>query len=104
MGDLVSVSVPVTNTGGRPGSTVVQCYIEPPDGALRRPVRHLGGFAKVTLAAGESGTAEISLPRRAFSVWDTTGQTWIVPGGEYRIVVGQSSRDTQPAGAVSVPE
>lgn len=102
--ELVTVSVPVTNTGARAGSTVVQCYIEPPDGALRRPVRHLGGFAKVRLAAGESGMAEISLPRRAFSVWDATGRTWIVPGGDYGIAVGQSSRDLQTAGTVTAPD
>jgi beta-glucosidase len=98
--DGVTVTVPVTNVGARPGSTVVQCYVEPPP-SEDRPVRELRGFVKVALAAGESHTVQIELDRRAFSTWDVAGHSWIVPPGEYRIVVGQSSRDLVPAGTIT---
>jgi beta-glucosidase len=102
IGDALTVRVALTNLGSRDGSTVVQCYVEPPSGGLARPPRELRGFAKVALAAGDPGTVEIRLSERAFSVWDVESQGWTVPPGTYRIVVGLSSRDVRPAGSITV--
>ncbi len=97
----VTVTVPLTNTGARSGSTVVQCYLEPPADGPIRPVRELRGFSKVTLPAGESGVATVALTKRDFSIWDTDAHDWTVPAGEYRIVVGLSSRELDHAGTVT---
>jgi beta-glucosidase len=88
-----TVDVPVTNTGSRSGSTVVQLYVEPVDAADDRPVRHLAGFAKLTLAAGTGGAARIELGESAFRQWDVDRGAWTTPGGDYRLRVGHSSRD-----------
>lgn len=69
-GERVVVEVTVTNSGDRPGSEVVQAYVEPPLGPLFRPRRELKGFAKLALAPGESGVARVVLGPRAFSCWD----------------------------------
>jgi beta-glucosidase len=98
--DGITVSVPVTNVGDRPGSTVVQCYIEPPTAGPRRPRRELRGFAKVTLAPGESMTAEMWLPERSFASWSIDAHGWAVAPGAYHVHVGASSRDLVVAGAV----
>ncbi len=97
----VTVTVPLTNTGARSGSTVVQCYVEPPAAGPSRPARELRGFSKVTLPAGESGVATVALTKRDFSIWDTDAHDWTVPAGEYRIVVGLSSRELDHAGTVT---
>jgi beta-glucosidase len=97
----VTVRVPVTNTGSRPGATVVQCYVEAPTGGPRRPVRELKGFAKVFLQPGETLVAEVWLPERAFAVWDVAAHDWRVPSGDYQIWVGASSRDLASAGATA---
>ena len=68
--------VPVTNTGSRTGSHVVQIYVAPRSTEVSRPVQELKGFAKVELAPGESRTVEIVLPPRAFAHWN--------PGDRYR--------------------
>jgi beta-glucosidase len=99
--DGVTVRVPVTNTGSRPGATVVQCYIEAPTDGPRRPPRELKGFAKVFLQPGETLMAEVWLPERAFAVWDVASHAWRVPGGDYRIEVGASSRDLATAGTIT---
>jgi beta-glucosidase len=99
--DGVTVRVPVTNTGSRPGATVVQCYIEAPTDGPRRPPRELKGFAKVFLQPGETLMAEVWLPERAFAVWDVASHAWCVPGGDYRIEVGASSRDLATAGTIT---
>jgi len=99
----VTVEVPVTNTGGRVGSTVVQVYVEAPSDGPRRPLRELRGFAKLTAEPGSSATAQVWLPERAFSVWDVATHDWVVPAGEYRIWAGASSRATMLAGSVTQP-
>jgi beta-glucosidase len=96
-----TVRVDVSNTGTRSGSTVVQCYVEPPTDGPRRPLRELKGFAKVFLHPGETMTAEIWLPERAFAIWDVAAHDWRVPPGDYRIWVGASSRDLTAAGTIA---
>jgi beta-glucosidase len=100
-GERVTVSVPVTNTGVRRGSEVVQCYVAPPQPSrLTRPPKELKAFAKVTLDPGESVTASLVLDERAFAYWDpgdarvgdaTPG--WRVDPGTYALQVGRSSVD-----------
>ncbi|MEN9506680.1 MAG: hypothetical protein RI958_2606 [Actinomycetota bacterium] len=95
----VTVTVEVTNTGSRPGSTVVQCYVESPPGLLR-PLRELRGFARVHADPGHTATAQVWLPERAFSTWDSTRESWFVPTGAHHLHVGLSSRDLRVAGSV----
>ena len=100
--DGVRVTVPVVNIGGRDGSTVVQCYVEPPrSGDDDQPRRVLVAFAKVALGAGASSTVELALGRRAFATWDVAAHAWVVRPGTYALTVGTSSRALDPAGTVS---
>jgi beta-glucosidase len=98
--DGIVVRVPVSNTGQRAGTTVVQCYVAAPDSGPRRPLRELRGFAKVHAEPGETVTAEMWLPERAFAVWDVETHGWVVPPGAYHVLVGDSSRALEPAGSV----
>ncbi len=99
----VTVTVPVSNTGSRAGSTVVQCYVEPAAREHDRPVRTLQGFAKVHLDAGAEGSVTIELPPRAFSQWHVDRHDWVLQPGDHRIVVGTSSRDLTQVGVSRAP-
>lgn len=88
----VDVSFEVRNTGARSGTAVPQLYLEPPTGALRRPVRALCGFAPVALEARASERVVIAVPRRAFEIWDHQ-DGWHTPSGTYVVHLGASSRD-----------
>jgi beta-glucosidase len=68
-GEQLEITLLVTNTGDRPGSEVVQCYVEPPPGPILRPARELKGFSKVHLAPGESTLVTIRLDGRSFAHW-----------------------------------
>ena len=93
-GDLaVKVSASVTNTGSVAGAEVVQVYVRDVESTVRRPVRELKGFSKVTLQPGESQTVTITLAERAFAFWSTQRSRWAVEAGEFEIAVGTSSRD-----------
>ena len=97
----VLVRVRVTNTGARPGSTVVQCYLSGPTDGPRRPPRELRGFVKVTLEPAATYTATISLPVRAFCTWHPDDQGWVVTPGAHQIHIGTSSRNLRPAGSLT---
>ena len=93
-GDLrVEVSVPVTNTGERPGAEVVQLYVGDPASSVTRPVRELKGFDRVELEPGATGKARIVLDARAFSFWSVVHHRWVVEAGDFVLHVGTSSRN-----------
>lgn len=96
------VEVPVTNTGPRPGSEVVQCYVAPIGGSLLRPEQELKGFGRLDLEPGETGVARIELDRRAFCAWDPRVHGWVVDGRAFEIRVGASSRDIRGRAVVEV--
>jgi len=86
-----SVTVRVRNTGSRSGRDVVQAYLAPVESDAQRPARALGGFSIVEAAPGETATATITLPRRAFDVWDENRGAWTHRSGAYDVRVGPSS-------------
>lgn len=92
-GDVVEVRVPVTNTGGRSGSTVVQVYVRDVASTMHRPALELGGFAKVRLAPGETIDACVTLDRRAFAFYDVGSAGWQIERGEFEILIGASVAD-----------
>lgn len=91
--ESVAATVTVTNTGSRAGKHVVQLYVSPAAAGVRRPVRELRGFEKVALEPGESAEVRFELDARAFAHWDTRTHDWLVPGGDYRIEIGDSAHD-----------
>jgi beta-glucosidase len=92
-GTDVTVSLNVTNTGGRRGSDVVQVYVRDPESSVPRPRQELRGFAHVDLEPGATAPVSIRLDRRGFAVWDGAAGDWLVEAGEYEIVVARSSVD-----------
>lgn len=85
--DSVRVSVAVSNTGTRAGKHVVQAYVSTAAGPVRRPVRELRAFAKVSLEPGETTTVEFDLSRRAFAYWDIDVRDWVIAAGAYQVQI-----------------
>lgn len=88
----VLVGLKVTNTGKRAGAEVVQVYVEQPR-ANGEPPRQLRAFSKVELTTGQTQQVTLSLNQRSFSIYDPELHRWKIPGGDYGIFVGTSSRD-----------
>jgi beta-glucosidase len=87
----VAVTVGVRNTGTRRGREVVQVYASRPHGGVERPVRWLAGFAAVQAEPGESVTATVIVPGRAFEHWDVEAHRWALEPGTFVLAVGGSS-------------
>lgn len=89
----LTVMVNVTNTGDREGMEAVQLYVSDKESSVRRPVRELKGFEKLTLKPGETKKAVFHLDKRSFAYYEPEIQDWFVEYGEFIISVGSSSRD-----------
>jgi beta-glucosidase len=88
----VTVSLEVTNVGGRPGAEVVQLYVAAP-AAARQPPRQLKGFAKVHLEPGATTEVALRLGQDELAAFDEASGGWVVHPGRYEVLVGRSSGD-----------
>lgn len=91
--DIFTVTVPVTNTGDRPGKETVQLYVSDLKSTVDRPVKELKGFKKVSLAPGETADVTFTLSRPDFSYFDADKHQWVCEPGAFEALVGSSSGD-----------
>jgi beta-glucosidase len=91
--DSTYVLVEVTNTGKVAGDEIVQMYIRDKVSSVTRPEKELKGFKRISLKPGETKTVKIDITpdKLAFHNID---MKFIVEPGEFEIMVGSSSRDT----------
>lgn len=87
------VECDITNSGTRLGSEVAQLYVRAGHSGLPRPEKELKGFAKVSLAPGETKTVRIGLNARSFAYYSPEKHSWVVDAGDFGILIGSSSRD-----------
>lgn len=100
--DGCTVTLKVKNTGDVAGAEIVQVYVGKPESKIFRAPKELKGFKKVWLEAGEEKEVIIELSDRAFKFWNVSTSDWCTESGEYKILVGASSRDIRLEGSVSV--
>ncbi|MEO8243887.1 MAG: glycoside hydrolase family 3 C-terminal domain-containing protein [bacterium] len=89
----ITARVTVTNTGNRSGKEVVQIYLRPVAPALRRPLRELKAFAKVSLHPHESATLTFHLTARDFCHYDPADGRFVLRGAGFVVEAAASSRD-----------
>ena len=77
----------------REGAEVVQLYVQDVQASVPRPLKELKGFEKVSLRAGQAKVVSITLDARAMSFYDVTRKQWTVEPGQFKILIGSSSRD-----------
>ncbi|EPE08508.1 glycoside hydrolase family 3 protein [Ophiostoma piceae UAMH 11346] len=94
LGDTITFSATVTNTGDRAGSFTMQVYLLGRVSTITQPVRQLVAFKRVDLEAGES--AVVSAPPldvdRYLQILDRTNK-YVLERGEYVFVLGENGGD-----------
>ncbi|RYY52954.1 MAG: glycoside hydrolase family 3 protein [Chitinophagaceae bacterium] len=88
--DSIRLEIPVTNTGKRAGTEVVQVYISK-TGDGKGPLKTLRAFRKLTVAPGKTETAVITLDNTAFEFYNEATQDMDVTPGSYEVWYGNSS-------------
>ncbi len=91
--DVYTVTVPVTNTGGRKGKEVVQLYVSDLKSGIDRPVKELKGFRKVEIAPGSTVSVSIEVRGSDIGYFDAGRHLWTVEPGEFEVLIGSSSAD-----------
>ena len=100
--EAIIVSFKVKNTGDCDGAEIAEVYVAPPESKIFKAPKELKGFKKVFLKAGEEKTIEIELNKRSFAFYNVSINDWHVETGEYKILVGASSRDILLTDTVSI--
>jgi beta-glucosidase len=98
----ITVSVDVTNTGSRAGDAVVQMYVKHLGSKVARAREELKGFKRVNIQPGETKTVEIPLKASSLAWWDQKLPGFRVEAEQVRVMVGNSSSDTEASTTVKV--
>jgi len=90
-GDNYKMTIPVTNTGKRDGTEIVQLYIRDMSDK-EGPIKSLRAFQRVDVKAGQTSQASLVLTPKSFEFFDTETNTMRTKPGNYQIFYGNSSR------------
>jgi len=104
-GDVVKITVSVKNTGAYPGQEVVQVYISCPQMTMKKEYQRLAAFAKTrVLESGEQQEVILSFHLKDMASYCEADATYVLEEGNYKVRVGNSSRDTKVAAIVNLDE
>jgi beta-glucosidase len=101
--DSAIVTCTIKNIGKQNGDEVVQLYIHDMLASVSRPVMELKGFQRIHLNAGESKEISFTITPEILSMLDKDLKTVIEPG-DFRIMIGASSRDLRLKETFTVKE
>lgn len=93
----------VKNTGDMEGAEVVQLYMKDVLASLSQPVTQLKAFEKVTLKPGEEKEVVFDITPDMLKLLDAN-MKWTVEPGEFRFMVGSSSKDIRLRGNLTVTD
>ena len=100
-GDVIDISVKVTNSGARAGDEVVQLYTHDQVASLTRPIQELKGFTRISLKAKESTVVTFSLSVNQLGFYNID-MKYVLEPGKFDVMVGSSSKDIHGKGEFSV--
>lgn len=98
----LQVSVEVTNTGKVAGDEVAQLYVHAVSPSVKRPIRDLRRFQRVSLKPGERRTVTFVLPGEELAFWDVSKHDFVVEPGKVDVAVGSSSADIRVRDQVEI--
>lgn len=101
---MLTAEFDVKNVGPRDGAEAAQLYMQDLKPRLPRPIKELKGFRKVFLKAGEMRTVSIPLDRRSFAFYDPEKHGWAAEKGDFKILIGASSRDIRLEGNATLAQ
>jgi beta-glucosidase len=100
-GDSCFVTVNVINTGKFAGDEVVQLYLHDEIASVARPVTELKGFKRIHLNPGETSEVRFAINPEMLSMLDMNLHKVVEPG-DFRIMVGASSKDIRQRAILKV--
>ncbi len=90
--DSTLVKFRIKNIGNRDGDEVVQLYIRDMVSSVAQPLKQLKGFQRIHLKAGEQKELSFLITPDLLKILNDK-MKWVVEPGDFRIMIGASSRD-----------
>jgi beta-glucosidase len=97
----LKVEFTLKNTGKYEGSEVAQLYIKDIIASVSQPVISLKGFQKISLKPGESKKVSFTITPQELKILNAQNK-WVVEPGDFRIMIGTSSKDLRLKGNITV--
>ncbi len=92
-GDLLMVSVTIKNIGKISGDETPQFYIHHVSSGIKRPLKELQDFQRISLQPGESKTVTFRLKHEDLAYYNEKSKSFVVEDGVVEIMAGSSSED-----------
>jgi beta-glucosidase len=96
-----TVRFTVRNTGERAGTEIAEVYVALP-AAAKESYKRLVAWQRVKLAPGESKEVTLAIDPLYVSVFNTDQNGWQLLPGEYKVMAGASSSDTELHGTLHI--
>ena len=93
LGDTITISATLQNTGNKAATEVVQLYIRDLVGNVTRPVRELKGFKRVALEPGQHEKIDFTLHTDELAFYNRKMELVTEPGGFHAWIGGSSEAD-----------
>ncbi|MFP4662246.1 MAG: glycoside hydrolase family 3 C-terminal domain-containing protein [Halanaerobiales bacterium] len=91
--DIIEVKCQVKNVGSVVSDEVIQLYIQQEKSRVRRPIKELKRYRRITLEPGENREVTFAFAAEELSFWDVTRDKFSLEKGFYKIMLGSSSSD-----------
>ncbi|MBR2025462.1 MAG: glycoside hydrolase family 3 C-terminal domain-containing protein, partial [Clostridia bacterium] len=102
-GQIVELTVKVTNIGKFDGREIIQCYLSSPQVKLEKSYQELCTYAKTdVLKPNESCELLMSFDLTEMASYDEERASFILEAGKYYVRVGNCSRNSKIACAINV--
>lgn len=99
-GDDLVFTVDVTNSGSVDGSEVVEIFMQSPytdydkQNGIEKAAVELVGYTKLSVPAGETAAATVTVPRTELRAYDANGAgTYILDAGDYYFACGNGAHE-----------
>lgn len=89
----VEVRITISNVGQLAGREIIQLYVRDIESSIRRPLKELKAFQKITLLPNEKKQITFRLNEDAFSYYDPQNRKWVFEAGMFELQIGSSAGD-----------
>ncbi|UKJ05879.1 glycoside hydrolase family 3 C-terminal domain-containing protein [Solitalea lacus] len=100
-GESTKVHCTIKNIGSQAGDEVVQLYVRDLISSVARPIKELKGFQRIYLKPGEEKEVSFQITPDLLKMLNEHMQ-WVVEPGEFRIMIGASSKDIRLRDVITV--
>lgn len=102
IGEKITATVDVANTGSRDGAEVVQGYVTARRSSVPMPKRQLWSFERVNIPHGETRSVALVFDTANFGHWDKASQAFVAEPGEFDIQAGSSSDEIRTTASLEL--